>query len=104
MAFTARFMAHAHDADNTKHRSVIDTGSCRLYTVVVKDQEEAVEVCSRMVHENRIEFVLLCPGFSHADIAQIAKTAGPKVSVSVLRGDGPINRVALEAGRREGLT
>ena len=44
MAFKALFMAHAPDADHLKHRSLIDTGKYRLFTVIVKSQDEAIKV------------------------------------------------------------
>jgi len=103
MSFNALFIAHSADADKTKHRSLIQTGTYKLFTVVVKNQEEAVEVCKEMVKEEHIDAVLLCPGFTHADVAGIVKAAGDKVSVSVARGDGPSNRISLEARKREGL-
>ena len=36
MAFKALFIAHAPDADYEKHRSLIETGKYKLFTVVVK--------------------------------------------------------------------
>ena len=44
MAFKALCLSHAPDADYTKHRSIIDTGKYKLWTVVVKTQKEAVNV------------------------------------------------------------
>jgi len=42
MAFKTLFLAHAPDADREKHRNIIDTGKYRLFTVVVKSQDEAI--------------------------------------------------------------
>ena len=36
MAFTALFIAHAPDADPKIHRTVIDTGLYKLFTVIVR--------------------------------------------------------------------
>ena len=44
MAFKALFMAHAPDADYEKHNNTIDTGKYKLFTVVVKTQNEAIKV------------------------------------------------------------
>ena len=41
MAFKTLFLAHAPDADYKKHNSTINTGKYRLFTYVVKNQEEA---------------------------------------------------------------
>ena len=93
MAFKALFMAHAPDAEKSEHRSFIDTGMYQLWTVVVKNQQEAIETCRELIEENQIDAVLLCPGFTHADVAEIAGVVGPNVGVSVARGDGPSNRI-----------
>jgi len=102
MAFKALFLAHAPDADKEKHRNAIDTGMYQLFTVVVKNQAEAVEVCQDFVEKKKIDSVLLCPGFTHGDVAEIVQAAGGNVAVAVARGDGPSGKVSLAARRREG--
>ena len=102
MAFKALFLSHAPDADKEQHRSAIDTGMYQLFAVVVRDQGEAVEVCRDFVEKEHIDAVLLCPGFTHSDVAEIAKAAGDGVAVCVARGDGPSNRISLAAMKREG--
>ena len=52
MAFKALLIAHAPDADYKKHRNVIDTGMYKLYSVVVRTQEEAVEVSKTYWQKN----------------------------------------------------
>ena len=101
MPFKALFLAHARDADKEKHRSAIDTGMYRLFTVVVRNQAEAVEVCRDFVERESIDSVLLCPGFTHGDVAAIVRAVGDGVAVSVARGDGPSARVSLAARTRE---
>ena len=103
MAFRALFLAHAPDADKTKHRSFIDTGKYQISIVIVKNQEEAIEVCNEMVRKQKIDSVLLCPGFMHSDVAGIVKAVGNNVAVTVARGDGPSNKISTEARKREGL-
>jgi len=102
MAFKTLFLAHAPDADKEKHKSMIKTGMYQLFIVIVKDQKEAIEVCSDLVKKEKFDSVLLCPGFTHNDVAEIARVAGANVAVSVARGDGPSNKVSVEARRREG--
>ena len=102
MAFKAVFLAHAPDADAEKHKCIIDTGKYKLFVVVVKDQDQAVEVCRKLVEEEGIHSVLLCPGFTHRDVAEIAKAVGENVGVFVARGDGPSHRASMEVMRREG--
>ncbi len=102
MAFKTLFLAHAPDAKLEKHRNTIETGMYQLFTVVVKNQVEAVEVCKDFVDKKKIDSVLLCPGFTHSDVAEIVATAGVDVAVSVARGDGPSGKVSFAARKREG--
>ena len=102
MAFRVLFLAHAPDADKEKHRSIIDTGMYQLFTVVVRNQTEALEVCRDLIGQESIDSVLLCPGFTHRNVADIARAVGRDVAVSVARGDGPAARVSLAARTREG--
>ncbi len=101
MAFVAAFIAHAPDADPEKHRSVIDTGKYRLISVAVRDQEQALAVSRELVEKEGIHSVLLCPGFTHADVAAIAEAVGENVGVTVARGDAPSNRIAVQTIARE---
>jgi hypothetical protein len=103
MAFRAAFLAHASDAEPEKHRCVIETSKYKLFVVVVKDQDQAVEMCKKLVEEEGIHSILLCPGFTHRDVAEIAEAAGENVAVAVARGDGPSNRVSAEVRKREGF-
>ncbi len=101
MAFRSLFMAHAPDAECSRHRSIIDTGKLRLFSVIVRDQKEAVETAKELYESEGIDAVLLCPGFSHRDAAEIFDSLKGKVSVSVARGDGPSNRIVLPVIQRE---
>ncbi len=102
MAFKVLFLAHAPDADKEKHRSAIATGMYQLFSVVVRNQAEGIEVCRNFVEKENIDSVLLCPGFTHGDVAEIGKAVGNNVAVSVARGDGPSGKVSLAARKREG--
>ena len=102
MAFKVVFLAHAPDAEPEKHRCVIEMSKFKLFVVVVKDQNQAVEVCKKLVKEEGIHSILLCPGFIHRDVAQIAQAVGEKVGVAVARGDSLSNRVVMEVMKREG--
>ena len=102
MAFKVAFLAHAPDAEPEKHRCVIETGKYKLYVVLVNNQEQAVKVCQRLVEEEGIQSVLLCPGFTHQDVAEIDEAVGEKVGVSVARGDGPGSKVTRAVMEKEG--
>lgn len=102
MAFKAVFLAHAPDADPAKHTCVIDTGMYKLFSVVVRDHAQAMEACKRLVTEEGIHSIILCPGNTNKDVAEIADAVGKGVGVSVARGDGPSMRVAQEVMQKEG--
>ena len=102
MPFTALSLSHAPDADRQIHRSQIDTGMYRLFTVVVKDQAEAVQTCEEFLEQEDIDSVLLCPGFTHRDVAEIVEATRGQVAVCVARGDGPSGRISAAALQRAG--
>jgi hypothetical protein len=103
MAFKVLSISMSPDADHMKHRDEIDTGKYQLFSVVVKNPAEALEVCREFAEERGIDSVLLCPGFTNMDIADVAQTVGTGVGVCVARGDGPSGKIAMEAMKRAGF-
>jgi hypothetical protein len=101
MAFKTLFIAHAPDADVEKHQHLIETAKYKLYTYVVKSQDEALKVCKDLNKKEKLDSVLLCPGFSHKDVAEIYEALENKVAVSVARGDGPSSRISGPVLQRE---
>jgi len=103
VAFKVLFLAHAPDADAEKHKCVIETPKYyKLHVVVVKNQKQAIEVCKKLVREEGIQAILLCPGFAHKDVAQISEAAGENAGAFVARGDGPSNKITTETMKKEG--
>ena len=101
MAFKTVFIAHAPDADFEKHHNLIETGKYKLYTYVVKSQLEALQVCRDLYEREKIDSVLLCPGFTHKDVAEIFEALGNKVAVCVSRGDVPSGQITGPVIQRE---
>jgi hypothetical protein len=101
MAFKALFLAHAPDAYYEKHNNTIDTGRYQLFTVVVKTQNEAIEVSKSIHKKEKIDAIMLCPGFTHTDVSEIFQALEGKVSVNVCRGDGPSNKISQPVIQRE---
>ena len=102
MAFKVVFIAHTPDAEPEKHQCVIETPKYKLLVRLVKNQEQAVEVCKKLVREEGIHSILLCPGFTHQNIAEISEAVGKNVGISVARGDGPSSETAKDIMKREG--
>lgn len=101
MAFKALFLAHAPDADSEKHNSIIDTGKYRLSIVVVKTQAEAIKISKNIYKKEKIDAIILCPGFTHSDVAEIFQALEGKVSVNVARGDGPSSKISQAVLQKE---
>ena len=101
MAFITVFIAHAPDADFEKHHTLIETGKYKLYTYVVKTQNEAIKVCKDLYEREKIDSVLLCPGFTHKDVAEIFEALENKVAVCVSRGDGHSGKITAPVLQRE---
>ena len=101
MVFKTLFLAHAPDAEYEIHKSIIDTGKYKLITVIVKTQEEAIKVCIDIYKKEKIHSVILCPGFTHSNVADIFTSLEGKVSVNVARGDGPSSKISQSAIQKE---
>jgi len=102
MAFKVLFIAHTPDAEPKKHQCVIETPKYKLLVRLVKNQELAVEVCKKLVREEGIHSILLCPGFTHQNVAEISEAVGKNVGISVARGDGPSSKITKEVMKKEG--
>ena len=101
MAFKTVFIAHAPDADPEQHHNIIETGKYKLYSYVVKNQDEAVKVCKELYRNDSIDSVLLCPGFTHKDVAELFEALEGKVAVCVSRCDGPSSKITGPVLQRE---
>jgi len=88
-----RYLAHAPGADLEKHQGVFETSKYKLFVIIVKNQHEAFETCKKLFSEDGIHAILLCPGFTHGDVAKISETVGDNVGVFIARGDGPSTKV-----------
>lgn len=102
MAFKAALIAHAPDADPQKNRCVIETSKYKLTVIVVSQQTQAIRECQKLVENNDVHSVMLCPGFTHEQVAELARLFGDKAGIFVARGDSPSMRVAMEIMAREG--
>ena len=102
MAFKEVALIRVPDVEPEKHRCELETPKYKLFVRLVRNQSQAVEVCQSLVKEEGIHSIILCAGFTHKNIAEIAEVVGPNVGISVARGDGPGNKVAAAAMEKEG--
>lgn len=91
--FKALFIAHAPDADILRHNCMIDTGMYQLFVQVVRSQQEALETVKKLAADEEIHSIILCPGFTHKDVAEIQAAVEGKAAVCVSRSDGPGSRL-----------
>jgi len=96
MPFKVVFLVHALDAEPDRDRSLVLTSTYMLFSVVVRDQIQAVGECKRLVRDEGIHSVLLCPGFSDRDVSEIAVAVGEGVGVAVARGGPPGRRASAK--------
>lgn len=102
MAFISAFISLTPDADPAKHTSKMETPMHIMYSVLVKDQAQAIEQCKKLVTENNVQSITLCPGFRNQGVGEIATVIGNKVAVTVARGDSPGAKLTGEILRKEG--
>jgi len=102
MAFKTLFIAHTPDADPDKNQCMLETQKYKLFIRLVSNQKQALEVVKKLAQEELIKSIILCPGFTHKDIAEISEVVGPNIGVTVARGDGQSNRIAIEAMKKAG--
>jgi hypothetical protein len=103
MAFKQLCVILVKNADKNKF-SLLDTGNFHQYSVAVKNNTEAIELCLKFIREKNINAIMLCPGFTNIDVAEIDKATGNEVSVCVARNDnGPATFVTVKALQKEGI-
>jgi len=102
VAFISAFVSLTPDAQPAKHTSKMETPMHTMYSVLVKDQSQAVDVCKKLTSENGVQAITLCPGFTNQNVGEIANAVGSTVAVTVARGDSPGAKLTSEILRKEG--
>ncbi|MBC7361450.1 MAG: hypothetical protein H5U06_04105 [Candidatus Aminicenantes bacterium] len=100
--FKAAFMAHAPDAEISKHRCQIETGLYQLIVQLVRNQQEALEAAKKMVLEEGVQSIILCPGFTFKDVAEIQAAVEGKAAICVSHSDPPGSRLTASVMERVG--
>lgn len=54
MAFKTLFIAHTPDADIERDRCTLETKKYKLFVRLVSSQEQALEICKKLVQEEQI--------------------------------------------------
>ena len=91
--FTEAYVIHVPDADASTHKTLLSTDTYKFIGVLVKDYDQALDECLKLVKEENVNCIILCAGFSNENVGDISKAVGGSVAVSVVRGDGPGNKI-----------
>ena len=104
MALKAGLVFMSPDGDPKRQRASIKTSKLELTTVLFEmmNFDQAVNVCKDLVQNEGIQFLILCPGFTHEAVAKIANAVGEGVAVNVARGDVPSTTITGEILAKEG--
>ena len=102
--FKSGFIIMAPDGDPEKHRATITTGKAQVTAVVIElmNYNQAANVCRDLVQKEGVQSFILCPGFTHEAIAEIAEAVGEGVPINVARGDVPSTMITGQILTKEG--
>ena len=102
--FKAAHVIMAPNSDPLQHRALVK-GDQFEYTMVVVpllDFDQAARVCKELVKEEGVQWINLCPAFSHEAVAKVRSAIGEEVSITVSRGDVPSTMIANQILIKEG--
>jgi hypothetical protein len=102
--FKAANVIMAPNSDPLRHRALIK-GDQFEYTMVViplLDFDKAARVCKELVEKEGVQWINLCPAFSHEGVAKVRSAVGEEVSITVSRGDVPSTLMSTQILIKEG--
>ncbi|MEA3266039.1 MAG: DUF6506 family protein [Candidatus Fermentibacteria bacterium] len=96
MKFNTMYVSKWADGDPGDVR-VIETPTFTLHSMTAGDLCDRITEIGKYCRANEIHSIVLCPGFTHSMVAQVAKEVGNDVAVAVSRSDGPGSVVSAMA-------
>ena len=93
MRFNTLYVSKWADG-NPKDVRVIETRTTTLHSMIAGDSCDRIAEIGKYCRANNIHSIVLCPGFTHAMVAQVAVEVGEEVAVAVSRADGPGSAVS----------
>jgi hypothetical protein len=69
--------------------------------LIQESKDEAIKVSKSIYEKEKIDAIMLCPGFTHNDVSEIFQALEGKVSVNVARGDGPSSKISQAVIQKE---
>ena len=93
MSLNEVYLILVPNVDHKVDRSTIKKDNYKCITVLVNDEEEALEVAKELVETEDIHAFILCSGFSNSAVGEISSVLGADISVNVARGDGKSTKI-----------
>lgn len=93
MSLNEVYLILVPDVDPKLDRSIIKKDNYKCITVLVNNEDEALNVAKELVESEDIHAFILCPGFSNSAVGIISSALGENISVNVARGDGRSSKI-----------
>lgn len=104
MKFNTLYVSKWADGD-PKVTRVIETPTFSLHSMAAGDSCDRTKVIAAYCRKHGISSVVLCPGFTHRMVADVARALEGEASVSAARSDGPGSAISgpVREQARKGL-
>lgn len=93
MSLNEAYLILVPNVDPKIDRSIIKKDNYKCITVLINNEDEALEIAKELVESENIHAFILCPGFSNSSVGAISSTLGENISVNVARGDGKSSKL-----------
>ena len=93
MSLNEAYLILVPNVDPKVDRSDIRKNNYKCITVLINNEDEALDVAKELVETEDINAFILCPGFSNSSVGEISSVLGENISVNVARGDGKSTKV-----------
>ena len=93
MSLNEAYLILVPNVDPKIDRSVIIKDNYKCLTILVNNEDEALDVAKELIVSEDIHAFILCPGFSNSAVGIISSSLGKDISVNVARGDGNSSKV-----------
>lgn len=88
MSLNEAYLILVPNVDPKVDRSIIKKENYKCITVLVNNEDEALDLAEGLVESEDIKAFILCPGFSNSSVGLISTALGEDIAVNVARGDG----------------
>lgn len=93
MSLNEAYLILVPNVDPKIDRSVIKKDNYKCITVLVNNEDEALDIAKELIESEDIHAFILCPGFSNSYVGAISSALGDNIAVNVARGDGKSSKI-----------